>query len=93
MRETTAKALSRAMSREGDPVEWLADISAMEQRIDDMTSAFRESHLERMRRGSCSEESCILFSELLTDFERIGDHTLNIAQAYSKIYTRKGNKI
>lgn len=33
-----------------------------------------------MRLGVCSDEGCIIFSELLTDFERIGDHALNIAQ-------------
>ncbi|MBO5228957.1 MAG: Na/Pi cotransporter family protein, partial [Lachnospiraceae bacterium] len=58
----------------------------MEQKIDDMTVTYRESHLNRMREGKCSEEACVLYSELLTDFERIGDHALNIAQAYSKMY-------
>jgi phosphate:Na+ symporter len=38
-----------------------------------------------MRKGECSEEACILYSELLTDFERIGDHILNIAEAFAKI--------
>ena len=52
----------------------------LEQRIDDMTAEFRQNQLDRMKRGSCSDEACILFSELLTDFERIGDHALNIAQ-------------
>ena len=33
-----------------------------------------------MRAGACSEEACIIYAELLTDFERIGDHVLNIAQ-------------
>ena len=28
---------------------------------------------------------CILYSEMLTDFERIGDHVLNIAQAFAKM--------
>lgn len=27
-----------------------------------------------------------LYSELLTDFERVGDHVLNIGQSYVKIY-------
>ena len=53
-----------------------------------MTKAYRDLHLERMRQGKCSEEACILYSELLTDFERIGDHILNIAQAYSRIHYR-----
>lgn len=32
-----------------------------------------------------TEEACVLYSELLTDFERIGDHVLNIGQAFTKI--------
>ena len=62
------------------PTEWLTKVSALEQRIDDMTEEYRRKQLERMRQGACSDEACIIFSELLTDFERIGDHALNIAQ-------------
>ena len=69
------------LEQEGiQPTEWLTKVSAMEQRIDDMTDEFRRKQLERMRQGACSDEACIIFSELLTDFERIGDHALNIAQ-------------
>jgi len=50
-----------------------------------MTSDYRRSHLERMRSGECSDEACIIYSELLTDFERIGDHILNIAQEMAKV--------
>ena len=89
MRETVQSVLGKAMNPGGDIYNWLSDISEMEQKIDDMTAAFRENHLDRMRKGVCSEESCVLFSELLTDFERLGDHTLNIAQAYADIYLRK----
>ncbi len=79
------KAIHKASYREADMAEWLSQVAAMEQQIDDMTVRFRESHLERMRQGLCSEEGCILYSEMLTDFERIGDHVLNIAQAYAKM--------
>ena len=85
MQDITRKALQDVMRREGDPTEWLAKIAAMEQQIDDMTEEYRQRHLDRMHKGLCSEEACILYSELLTDFERIGDHILNIAQAYAKI--------
>ena len=64
---------------------WLSEIAAMEQQIDDMTRNYREHHLNRMREGRCTEEACVLYSEMLTDFERIGDHVLNIAQAQAKI--------
>lgn len=67
------------------PTEWLTKVSSMEQRIDDMTDEFRRNQMERMRQGACSDEACIIFSELLTDFERIGDHALNIAQERADI--------
>ena len=66
-----------------DSVEWLSKVSALEQKMDDMTASFRRRQMERMRKGICSDEGCILFSEMLTDFERIGDHVLNIAQERS----------
>ncbi len=86
MQTITEKALKKTLERPRDTAEWLSKIAAIEQQIDDMTKKYRETHLQRMREGKCSEEACILYSEMLTDFERIGDHVLNIAQAYSKIY-------
>lgn len=85
MQEITASALDRALNIEEDKTAWLESVNQIEQQIDDMTVEYRESHLERMRKGECSEEACILYSELLTDFERIGDHILNIAEAFAKI--------
>lgn len=54
-----------------------------EQRIDDMTTDFRRNQIERMKTGECSGEACVIYSEMLTDFERLGDHLLNIAEAVS----------
>lgn len=65
--------------------EWMVRVAQLEQSIDDMTLQYREKHMERMRLGKCSEEACIIYSEMLTDFERIGDHALNIAQEMQKI--------
>jgi phosphate:Na+ symporter len=80
MRDVSLKAIATLLEPGAGDLVWLADVGGMEQRIDDMTLAFRHNQLERMRAGSCSEEACIIYAELLTDFERIGDHVLNIAQ-------------
>lgn len=85
MQTITSNAIDKILNFEPDITKWLSDIAATEQKIDDMTKEYREKHLQRMREGQCSQEACVLYSELLTDFERIGDHILNIAQAYSKI--------
>ena len=87
MRDISIRAVSALLSSEGGRQEWLAQVAQMEQRIDDMTADFQRNQLRRMRDGTCSDEACILYSELLTDFERIGDHVLNIAQELAKAHT------
>ena len=86
MRDICLEALNALHQREAGDLLWLTDVSALEQRIDDMTDLFRKDQLERMKAGTCSDEACILYSELLTDFERIGDHVLNIAQELAKVH-------
>ncbi len=56
-------------------------MAQMEQKIDDMTDDYREHQLERLKSGVCSGDACVIYSEMLTDFERLGDHLLNIAEA------------
>ena len=87
MRDVTLRAVSALLSGEGGTAEWLSQVAQLEQRIDDMTRSFRRNQLGRMQAGACSAEACILYSELLTDFERIGDHVLNIAQELAKART------
>ncbi|MEH2940001.1 Na/Pi cotransporter family protein [Lawsonibacter sp. JLR.KK007] len=87
MRDVTLRAVSALLSGEGGTAEWLSQVAQLEQRIDDMTRSFRRNQLDRMQAGACSAEACILYSELLTDFERIGDHVLNIAEELAKART------
>ena len=86
MQDICLKGIQQLLSDQAGSVEWLTQVSALEQRIDDMTRDYRRSHLARMQSGECSAEGGILYSELLTDFERIGDHILNIAQELSKVH-------
>lgn len=69
----------------GDSDFTLEKIQAIEQKIDDITDNFRQNQIDRMREGHCNVESSILYSEMLTDYERIGDHMLNIGEAYDAI--------
>ena len=87
MRDVCLEAVTTLLDRQAGGPEWLVDVAQIEQKIDDMTDEYRRSQLIRMRDGICSDEACILYSELLTDFERIGDHVLNIAQELTKART------
>lgn len=70
---------------ERDTHRILEEITVLEQQIDDTTKLYRENQLERLRKGCCHVETSILYSEMLTDYERIGDHLLNIAESYPEI--------
>lgn len=59
----------------------IMELAAYEQKIDDMTALYRQNQIKRMQDGGCEDETCVLYAEMLTDFERIGDHLLNIGQA------------
>jgi phosphate:Na+ symporter len=89
IRKTLDKLLKVLLETESiadiDVIEWHGKIAAMEQKIDDMTKEYRNNMFERIRNGSCKDEGSILFSEMLTDFERIGDHALNISDELVKI--------
>lgn len=83
MKEVCKKALDHLGEIHHDQQEDNQDMKAIEkfeQQIDDMTDDYRKKQLIRMQNGTCSEEGCIIYSEMLTDFERIGDHILNIGQ-------------
>ncbi len=85
MKKISFEAFEKVLEPQSDKKAWLKEVEALEEEIDNMTDLYRANHLSRMYEGKCSEEACILYSELLTDFERIGDHILNIAQAKAKI--------
>lgn len=79
MKEVCCDALDLLLNSQVNS-ENLHSIESIEQKIDDMTVKFRQGQIDRMQTGKCSDEGCVLYSEMLTDFERIGDHILNIGQ-------------
>lgn len=57
----------------------------MEQKNDNMRDKYFKKQMQRLKKGKCKPQSGIVFSEILTDFERMGDHVLNIAQEYKEM--------
>ena len=80
MQKVSMEALTLLENIEENSKENSKHIEDIEQRMDDMTEVYRKKEMQRMQDGISSDEACILYSEMLTDFERIGDHILNIGQ-------------
>lgn len=51
-----------------------------EEEIDEMEKAYRKNHIYRLNNNKCNIESGIVFLELISNMERIGDHASNIAK-------------
>lgn len=85
IQEVCQEVFDLLLQEKKDIVDWHGKVACMEQKIDDLTKEYQENMYKRIREGVCKDEGSILFSEMLTDFERIGDHALNIADEILKI--------
>lgn len=55
------------------------DVLKREETIDKMEKDLRKQHIKRMNKGLCSGSAGIVFVDIISNLERIGDHAVNIA--------------
>ena len=82
--------LDRAMdifSRQDTRAVALKQVEDVEQEIDDITEALREHHVDRLKQHKCSAKNGMIYLDILTNLERIGDHAENIASSVEKQQT------
>ena len=56
-----------------------AEVEPLEEVVDTLKEQLRARHIMRLQRGECSIEAGFIWSDLLTDLERVADHCSNIA--------------
>ena len=73
-----------------DDGELASHIEPLEQVIDNLKKQLKAKHIARLQKGECTIELGFIFTDLLTNFERISDHCSNVA-----VYTMqlKGEKL
>ena len=54
-------------------------VEPLEQVVDQLKSALKARHIARLQRGECTILHGFVFSDLITNFERVADHCSNIA--------------
>lgn len=60
--------------------EWLRTIEDKEEEVDINTEAFRRNQIDRLQSKKTDANTGVIYSEMLTDLERISDYLLNVAQ-------------
>lgn len=56
-----------------------------EKEIDALEKKTRNSHMGRLSGGECSVEAGIYFSDIITNLERISDHSINILEEMNRM--------
>ena len=62
-----------------DDVELASHVEPLEQVIDDLKKTLKSMHIQRLQNGECTIELGFVFTDLLTNYERISDHCSNVA--------------
>lgn len=56
-----------------------AHVEPLEQVIDKLKDELKARHIDRLQKGECTVQMGFVFSDLLTNIERVSDHCSNIA--------------
>ena len=65
----------------GNVDEKIALVEELEEKIDLKERELQDRHIQRLARNECSPEAGMLFSDIVSGLERVGDHATNIAFA------------
>lgn len=62
-----------------DDVELASHVEPLEQVIDKLNTTLKAKHIKRLQNSECTIELGFVFTDLLSNYERISDHCSNIA--------------
>lgn len=80
MYKLTKKLLEYSLEMFSEKTEaHLKEILDLENQIDDMEKQLQKNHIKRLTKNECTPQAGMLFSDLLSNLERVADHGTNIA--------------
>ena len=58
----------------------LEEARVVEESVDDMQETKTENHIERLKANICDPRGGVIYTDMVSDLERIADHAMNIAE-------------
>jgi len=59
-------------------IDLAREVALKEDEIDKIEKGLRDSHINRLNQGICYPESGVIYLDVISNLERIGDHANNI---------------
>jgi phosphate:Na+ symporter len=56
---------------------------AYEDNINRLRKHIRKGHIKRLNAQTCSVQQGLIFIDMLTSFEKMGDHAFNVAEVFA----------
>jgi len=80
MAEYTIETYKMAiLARENNDPKLISKVETREDKIDTMEENLREAHIKRLSSYQCDPATSVVFLDVISHYERISDHSLNIA--------------
>jgi len=74
------KAIETSLTAlENEDKEKVKEVNEYEERVDELRDGLRESHIRRLNNSECNINAGVIFLDIVTNLERISDHSVNIA--------------
>lgn len=81
---TIATLKEAFLALENDDILMARSAILKEEQIDKMERQLRKKHIMRLNEGLCDGSAGIVFVDMISNLERIGDHSVNIAEAVAE---------
>ncbi len=80
MRNNVTEALEKAiLAFENADRSAAAEVIEIEKLVDKQEIEYKDNHITRLTKGQCSPKASMIFTDLITNLERVADHSTNIA--------------
>lgn len=85
MYNTTLEVVEMAFNTyENKDLNNIDSLAKLEDAIDNMEKELRKSHIKRLSSKKASAHGSVIFLDIISNLERIGDHAVNIAEVISE---------
>ncbi len=80
MRNNVTEALEKAIiAFEHADRSAAEEVIEIEKMVDKQELEYKDNHIMRLTKGQCSPKASMIFTDLITNLERVADHSTNIA--------------